>query len=446
MKRNMYTHPRLMLLVLAFAVAASFNAAGAVTLDGTVSTVKSTNTIGNSITVTNTTGTGENRLMLVGVSWNANTVARTISSVTFTPNGGTAVNLTEVRTRQVATNMYRYAAIYSLTNPPSGQTGVVIVTFSISVTNGIVVGVANFKGVDQTTPLGTSNGASATNTAPSVTLTNLNGDELVFDTVFIGGNPPPTLTVGANQTQQWTNSIFNTGGAASTKQATNASVTMSWTAGSSGPWATVAVPIKPAVADTTPPTVTINQAAGQADPTSDSPINFTVVFSESVSDFATGDVTLSGTATNSATTAIVTGSGTTYNVAVSGMTNSGTVIASIAAGVAHDAANNSNEASTSTDNTVTYEYVEPSITYVGDVGSVSSNTVGTTLPIPVGAGGVAAGNTIVVGFASRGASTYNAPVVTDSKTNTYSLATNAITYGHGRSYIYFAHVKNALVN
>ena len=44
-------------------------------------------------------------------------------------------------------------------------------------------------------------------------------------------------------------------------------------------------------------------------------------------------MTLSGTA--GATTAIVTGSGTTYNVAVSGMTGSGTVIATIAAGVAH---------------------------------------------------------------------------------------------------------------
>ena len=38
--------------------------------------------------------------------------------------------------------------------------------------------------------------------------------------------------------------------------------------------------------DVTAPTVTINQAAGQADPTNASPINFTVVFSEPVTDFA----------------------------------------------------------------------------------------------------------------------------------------------------------------
>ena len=86
------------------------------------------------------------------------------------------------------------------------------------------------------------------------------------------------------------------------------------------------------------------------------------------------------------------------------------------------------------------------ITYMGDVGSVSSNAAGTTLPIPVGAGGVAAGYTIVVGFASRGASPYNVPVVTDTTGNTYTLATNAVTYQHGRSYIYYAHVKNSLVN
>jgi phosphodiesterase/alkaline phosphatase D-like protein len=534
-------------------ISASFQAIGTttVTLDGAVSTNKRTNTVSNAITVTNTTGTGANRLMLVGVAWNSFSTATSISSVTFTPDGGSAVGLTEVKTQQVASTN-RYAAIYRLLNPPSGQTGTVTVTFSGSVSNGIVVGVANFAGVDQTTPLGTPAGASLlSGNAPSVTLTGLGGDELVFDTVFIGGNPPPTLTVGASQTQLWTNSISNTGGAASTEQATAASVTMSWSAASSGPWAIVAVPINPGGTDTTPPTVTINQASGQADPTSASPINFTVVFSEPVTDFVTGDVTLSGTArpgtatvtgsgttynvavsgmtgsgtviatiaagvahdaagnTNAASTstdntvtynvdttpptvtinqavgqadptsaspinftvvfseavtdfatgdvtitgtapgtktATVTGSGTTYNVAVSGMTGSGTVIASIAAGVAHDVAGNTNAASASTDKTVTYNYVAPSVAYVGTIGNVASNAAGTTLQIPVGAAGVAAGNTIIVGFASRGASTYNTPVVTDSVGNDYNLATNAITYQHGRSYIYYAYVGTPLAN
>ena len=106
------------------------------------------------------------------------------------------------------------------------------------------------------------------------------------------------------------------------------------------------------VVDNTPPDVTINQAAAQTDPTSTSPMLFSVVFSETVTGFATGDVTLSGTA--GATTATVSGSGANYTVTVTGMTQSGTVIASIPAAKAVDASNNANTASTSTDNTVTW--------------------------------------------------------------------------------------------
>src|SRR2546426_1090809 len=116
--------------------------------------------------------------------------------------------------------------------------------------------------------------------------------------------------------------------------------------------------------DTTKPTVTINQAGSQSDPTNASPINFTVVFSESVTGFTGSDVTLSGTA--GATSATVTGSGTTYNVAASGMTSDGTVIATVPVGSnspstagAQDADGNGNTASSSTDNTVTYDTHAP---------------------------------------------------------------------------------------
>lgn len=125
-------------------------------------------------------------------------------------------------------------------------------------------------------------------------------------------------------------------------------------------------------ADTTAPKVTINQAAAQADPTNGSTINFTVVFSETVTGFATGDVTLSGTA--GATTATVTGGGASYNVAVSGMTGNGTVIATIAAGRATDGVNQS-EASTSTDNTVTFDGTAPHAT------GLATTRAGTTLGV-----------------------------------------------------------------
>jgi hypothetical protein len=109
------------------------------------------------------------------------------------------------------------------------------------------------------------------------------------------------------------------------------------------------------LADTTRPAVTIDQATGQADPTTASPINFTAAFSEPVTGFTSGDVTLSGTAPGTKT-ATVTGSGATYNMSITGMTGSGTVAVAIAAGIAIDGASNTNTASDSTDNTVTYNH------------------------------------------------------------------------------------------
>ena len=109
------------------------------------------------------------------------------------------------------------------------------------------------------------------------------------------------------------------------------------------------------------PDVTIDQAAGQADPTNASPIHFTAVFSEPVSGFDGSDVDLSGSA--GATTAVVTeiapNDGTTYDVAVSGMTSDGDVTVAVPAGGATDAATNTNDASTSTDATVTYDTTAP---------------------------------------------------------------------------------------
>ena len=107
--------------------------------------------------------------------------------------------------------------------------------------------------------------------------------------------------------------------------------------------------------DTTPPTVTVNQATGQVDPGRIGlAINFSAVFSEPVFNFAAAGVTLGGTA--GASSVVVTnpsGDHMTYNLAVSGTTQAGTVIVSLAAAVAIDTAGNANTASTSTDNTVT---------------------------------------------------------------------------------------------
>ena len=107
--------------------------------------------------------------------------------------------------------------------------------------------------------------------------------------------------------------------------------------------------------DLTGPTVTINQAVGQLDPTTNLPINFTVVFSDpiNVSTFTPADITQSGTSL--VNTWIITdlGDHKTFTLAATSLSRNGTVIPSIAANKVTDMVGNNNKASTSTDNSVT---------------------------------------------------------------------------------------------
>lgn len=101
--------------------------------------------------------------------------------------------------------------------------------------------------------------------------------------------------------------------------------------------------------------VTINQAAGQTDPATSLPINFTVVFSEPVTGFTADDIAIGGSAGGTKTVTVTPGdsTGKQYNVAVNNLTY-GTAIATIAAARAVNASAVWNYASTSTDNQVSY--------------------------------------------------------------------------------------------
>lgn len=106
--------------------------------------------------------------------------------------------------------------------------------------------------------------------------------------------------------------------------------------------------------DTTAPTVSIVQAAGQGDPASVSPIKFTATFSEAVSGFIGSDVSVAGSAGGTKVATITGGGPIQYDVEVTGMTTAGTVIATIPAGRAVDAGNNGNTASAGGDNLVNW--------------------------------------------------------------------------------------------
>jgi hypothetical protein len=170
------------------------------------------------------------------------------------------------------------------------------------------------------------------------------------------------------------------------------------------------------------PSVTIDQAIAQTDPTSSSPIDFTAVFSAGVTGFDGSDIDFTGSTAAGTLVATVTGGPASYNVAVSGMTGSGTVVVSIPADAATDGVNG-NDASTSTDNTVTFAVpVAPSVTIdqaAGQADPTSGSPIDFTAVFSAGVTGFDGsdidftGSTVggtLVATVTGGPSTYNVAV------------------------------------
>lgn len=120
-----------------------------------------------------------------------------------------------------------------------------------------------------------------------------------------------------------------------------------------------------------PPNVSIDQAPGQPDPAGSSPINYRVQFDAPVTGFGVGSLSFAGSTVNlNGANAIITGSGATYNVAVSiAVPNGGFLRVSIITGAAQDEFGNISLASTSSDNAV-------GISYVADGGFELTNATG----------------------------------------------------------------------
>jgi hypothetical protein len=110
--------------------------------------------------------------------------------------------------------------------------------------------------------------------------------------------------------------------------------------------------------DASRPTATISHP-GQADPTPNNSINFTITFDQAIgsSSFASSDIILSGTGSGSVNSVTTTDNITwTVNVIAS---SEGTIIVSLPAGSVTDPSGNSNLASIITDDTVIYDTTPP---------------------------------------------------------------------------------------
>lgn len=265
---------------------------------------------------------------------------------------------------------------------------------------------------------------AVTSISPSPNLNGLNNSSPVTVTLVAtnpGGSPVVSITSWVDAEAHTTVNAVTTAAHVTGDGAHTVSYYATNLAGVSSPTQT-----QPVTIDTTAPSVTINQATTQPDPTASSPITFTVVFSETVTGFAGSDVSLTGTA--AATTATVTGSGTTYSVAVSGMVGDGTVRATIGAAGAQDDAGNGNTASTSTDNTVTRDATAPAapaaptLTAASDTGPSSTDGI-TKVTAPTLTGTAEAGATVTVydGTTSIGTGTATG--------GTYSITSLALVAG-----------------
>lgn len=237
---------------------------GTVTVEGTPSSGKVTSA--TSLSFSHTTGSGTNRLLLVGVSTECSGVScgtsanPTVSSVSF--NGQ---NLTFVG-RSFANNNDAIVEIWRLFNPPASQTANVVVNITTGTNLPIVAGAINLAGVNQSQTL---TFAKNTNSGGTLQLSIASAvNELVFAAVAWDDIPTSASTVGSGQTQRWSVDAGSNGnnsgvrGAASTKAGAASTVTMSWTP-SGGDWAIAAVSVKPATVSNSA-TTAFTQTVGMA--------------------------------------------------------------------------------------------------------------------------------------------------------------------------------------
>lgn len=122
----------------------------------------------------------------------------------------------------------------------SNTVGVTVTTAGTSV----VAVASSWTGVDQVGPIGTLVGNEGSTTTPTVAITSAT-DEVVIDSVALDGTA--SLAVGGGQTLLKSGTVGTPNiRAGSSHEAGAASVTMSWTAGSSSDWCIAGCPIKPA--------------------------------------------------------------------------------------------------------------------------------------------------------------------------------------------------------
>lgn len=278
--------------------------------------------------------------------------AVTGGTVTFFDNGnpiGSPVALVGQQAALPVSNLS--VGTHTITATYSGITGFAGSTSnSISqVVNAVVVPQVTInKASGQADPTG---GSSILYTVQFDTpVTGFDGSDIVFTNSTVGGTLSAQVT-GNSPGQTYTVTITGMTGVGNVV----ASVAAGGAINGSGTGNAASTSTDNIVAyDGVAPTVTINQASVQTDPTNIPSITFDVKFSKNVTGFTGSDISFEGSTAPGDLVAQVTGSNDTYLVTVTGMTSRGFVVVSIPAGMTNDGVGNLNEASTSNDHSVEF--------------------------------------------------------------------------------------------
>ena len=233
---------------------------------------------GTTVTIPHTTGTRNNRLMLVGIS----TRQRTVQSVFY---GTNELDLVESQ----AVNTDAMTSIYALQDPPSG-TNNVVVTFAggdLATDKAGVVGVMTFSNVDPLNPVSnvTNLNGNKVNTASSVSISSTSTNQLVFGVFAVKDkeitNPTDRLLYWNLGTSSYTQQPRGAGG---TKIASSTSTALSYTISGDANWGFTGLAINPIFTADLGIAKTVDEPAPYAGQT----VTFTLTATNNGCDNATG--------------------------------------------------------------------------------------------------------------------------------------------------------------
>ncbi|MEM2293404.1 MAG: hypothetical protein QXX41_09025 [Nitrososphaerota archaeon] len=194
---------------------------------------------GSSMSWQHTTGTGDDRILLVTVDiFRSNGAPTTITNVTYD-----GIPLTQVATALCSTDPQVRSYVFLLVNPPSGTKTVKVDFASPTLAIG---GSVTYANVNQTNPIIAYNTNTGSGTSQSVSLTASGSySKMLYGHLATYRTNSYDVIEGSGQANRWAQTSQNHKGRGSDKSVTSGSVTMFWSTSKAVSWVAIAVLLQP---------------------------------------------------------------------------------------------------------------------------------------------------------------------------------------------------------